>query len=279
MDKVKAFELEGEVGVRLRGSRGAEFLGDLEVFLKDPSCWRRTDSGFVIPAWQDPPQAQEFLQAAYNEMGFKGSRLVVPAVSRLTKKQIASLRRFRMGLFFIPSIGEDEYPDNFIKPVWGKYLDSSKIERRQLPGRWVAVETISKCDWNDPQGYGNGEDPIAVALKIATRFKISWDDHHASRGTLARFAKASGFPKKSTRFGTAEEWNFLGNVFNWLREHRGADLPNLVSTNSWEWCENLYGSALRLVCGVRGSGGLGAVHRSWHGSPSDDVAFRVLAQF
>lgn len=257
---------------------------DLAEFLREPGRWRTTVAGLTVPATQDLAQLSAWMQVIYDELGFKGTKIVVPALPRITDKQQAAFARFGMRLFYIPAVGEDAYPAGFVKPAWDKYLDVNQIERRSLPGKWVAVETIAKCDWNDPQGYGGGNDPVAAALKLTTRFNISWDDHHARKGTLPRLAKLGNFPKRGTRFGTAEELNFIANLFNHLRTSGAmTDLPDLGATDSWEWCENAYGSDYRSdsrpLFGYRGNGGLSAMGRCWRVPPSVDVAFRVLVQF
>ena len=249
---------------------------DLAAFLREPGRWRKTEAGLVVPGAQDLANRQSFLQTVYDGAGFK-TPIVVPPLPRITDKQKTALARFGLEMFYLPAIGEDAYPNDWVKPAWGKYLTMSNIQRRALPGKWIAVETIAKCDWNDPVGYGGGNDPVTAALRLAKRFAISWDDHHARRGTLARFAKLGGFPKQGTRFGTAEEANFIGNLCNLLREKHGqAHLPNLGQTNSWEWCENTCESGNRLVVGDSVLGGLSAVRRDWLGVPYVSIAFRVL---
>ena len=269
MDKAKAFELEGEVGVRLRGSKGAEFL-------RDSGRWHRTETGLVVPGVQDLANLQSWMQTVYDGAGFK-TPIVVPPLPCISKKQIAALTRFGLEMFYLPAIGEDAYPDDWVKPAWGKYLTVIQIERKPLPGKWIAVETIAKCDWNDPQGYGGGSDPVASALRLTKRFGISWDAHHARRGTLQRLAKLGSLPKRGTQFATAEAANFIGNLFNLLHEKHGqAHLPNLGLTNSWEWCNNSYESDGRLIVGCSGGGGLAAVDWGWRDVPFDYIGFRVL---
>ena len=116
---------------------------------------------------------------------------------------------------------------------------------------------------------------MAAALHGTTRFNTSWDD--LTNGFLAEIAKVTNFPKKGTRLPTAEEWNLIGNLFNWLRDHRSMDLPDLGSTRSWEWCENAYDADLRLIVGRSDRGGLADVRDGWRGDRDDDLAFRVLA--
>lgn len=253
---------------------------DLAEFMRDPGRWRTTASGLSVPAVQNLATLQVWMQGVYDKAGFKGPRIVVSPLPRISDKQKAALARFGMRLFFIPSVGEDAYPDSFVKPIWGKYLDASQIERRTLPGRWIAVETIACPNWDDPQDYGGGSDPVASALKLETRFGISWDNHHARNGTLRRLAKLGNFPKRSTRFGTAEELNFLGNLFNLLRVNRGmVELPDLGSTNSWEWCENAFESDFRVIVGHRAYGGLAALYRFRQDDPGGGLGFHVLVQF
>lgn len=212
-----------------------------------------------------------WMQDVYRELGIN---CVVPAVPKLTERQTKSLKRFGFRLFFIPAITEEAYPASFMKPDWGRHLDATQIERRPLPGKWVAVETIAKPNWDDPAGYC--DDRLAAALKLKSRFGISWDDLHDG-GLLGRIARVTGFPRKTTRQPTAEEWNFLANLFNWLRAKRRENLPDLGSTASWEWCENTCESDFRLVVGSRVRGGLAGVYRDWRDGRHDGVAFRALA--
>lgn len=163
----------------------------------------------------------------------------------------------------------------FTRTAWGKHLAKSDIQRRPLLGRWVIVETIPKSHWNDPKGYGNGNDPLAKAMGLAKRFLVSWNDLHQIH--FPRTAKLLGLPEQAVMLLTAEEWNLIGNLFLWLNAHRSMDLPDLGSTNSWEWCENAYGAGCRLIVGNSGYGrGLAGVDFDGGGRPGD-VGFRVLA--
>jgi hypothetical protein len=265
MDKLALAE---EVLVRLqRGDNPAGFAEDLDAFLRDPALWRKTDFGLAVPERDE----QAWMQSLYRELGLE---VEVPPVPALTKRQKKSLSQFGFRLFFIPAIKEAAYPAGFVKPDWGRYLDRNQIEFWLLPGKWVAVETIAKPDYNDPKGYA--EDRLAAAVKLERRFNVSFDDLHDG-GLLERIAEKTGFPKKGVRLPSAGEWNFLGNLFLAILSLRGEVLPDLGSTDSWEWCENTYGSDNRLLVGSRGHGGLAGVDGCWHGFRYDDVAFRVLA--
>lgn len=242
---------------------------DLAEFLRDPTRWRKPSVD--IPALE-AESLRTWMQNVYNELGIACE---VPLPPVLTPRQQKSLKKFGLRLFFIPAITEDQYPVSFVKPVWGRYLTVSEIKHQPLPGRWLVVETLPKPNWDDPAGYPN--DILAKALKLTKRFAVSWDDLHNEGGLLSRIAKITGLPKKSTRLPTTEEWNFLGNLFLWLNQHRNETLPDLGSTNSWEWTENVYGSGYRLIVGDREYGGLADVHSSLRNDHRENIAFRVLA--
>ena len=112
-------------------------------------------------------------------------------------------------------------------------------------------------------------------LGLKTRFFVSWDDVESVH--LPKFAELLGLARKQVRLPSAEEWNFLGNLFNWLREHRAMDLPDLGATRSWEWCLNRRGSGYRLIAGHVEDVGLADVYCNRRGDRNGSVAFRALA--
>jgi hypothetical protein len=216
--------------------------------------------------------AQTFWQSIYDELLGAG-KVTVPSVPTLTEKQVKSLDKFGFMLVYVPALKEDQYPEGFVKPAWSQYLNVASITRKPLKGKWIAVETIAKPHYDDRAGYPN--DRLMAAVGKTTRFNTSWDD--LTNGLLAEIAKVTGFPKKGTHLPTAEEWNLIANLFNWLREHRSMNLPDLGSTRSWEWCENAYVAGRRLVVGSSDDGGLAVVYDDWHDGRFGDFAFRVLA--
>ncbi|MSR85129.1 hypothetical protein EXS71_01680 [Candidatus Uhrbacteria bacterium] len=264
-----------EVSARLdRGDDPVRFAEDLEVFLRDPTRWRQP---LVSPVVQVPGahgpgrDLRQWMQKVYDDLGIQGE---VPSVPLLSKRQRAAFRRFGLRQLFVPALEETAYPASFVKPAWGKYLDAASIERKPLSGIWVAIETIQKPEWNDPAGYLN--DRLAEKLALKARFKATWDQLHQG-GLLAKVAQLMSFPKTRVRLPSVEEWNFLANLMNWLRTNRGEALPDLGSTNSWEWCENVYRSDGRLFVGGREYGGLAHVYSQLPGRPVDGITFRVLA--
>ncbi|MEO5927768.1 MAG: hypothetical protein ABIP96_03820 [Patescibacteria group bacterium] len=249
-----------------RAESGQITESDFVAFLENPRLWRKTSELTQIA----PEDAQAFWQSVYNELGLK---IAVPTVPVLTETQVKSLDRFGFMLVFIPNISEEQYPACFVKPAWSEYLNVERIKHEPLEGQWVAIETIAKPDCDDDADYA--EDRLMVAVRHDKRLHTS---HNAlTGGLLERVAKATGFPKKGTRLPTAEEWNFVGNLFNWLREHRSMSLPDLGSTNAWEWCQNTYTSVSQLIVGNAALGGLADVDDGWYGHGHDGIGFRVLA--
>ena len=66
-------------------------------------------------------------------------------------------------------------------------------------------------------------------------------------------------------------------VFNWLLKERQEVLPDLGSTEGWEWCGNACGSKHRLIMGNRNNGGVKAVNNNWQSNENSNIGFRVLA--
>ena len=222
-------------------------------------------------------EAQAFWEKVWEEI--LGRKVEIPPLSKLSGKTAEAVKKYGFRVMYLPTITEEDYPTDFVKPVWGKYLDESLIERKPLipplasggiTGQWVAVETIAKPHWDDPAGYGN--DLLGKTLGFDSRFRKSWDELKSYLPKAGKLISA-----KEVRFLTVEEWNLVGNLFLWLNRHRGALLPDLGSTRSWEWCENAFGSESRLLVGLVGRGGLADVDGHWHVEASGTVGFRVLA--
>jgi len=265
---MRTFPTDEDVEQFKQRARTRQFTAlDLDAFYKNPRLWRPRPKLIALC------DAQEFWQGVYDELAPEiGGRIIVPpAPPRLTVKQHKSVEKFQLLLVYIPALTEDRYPACFVKPDWCGNLKTADVERKPLQGQWVAFETIKKPHWDDPIGYP--DDRLATVLKLKSRFGVSWVD--LKNGLLERVAKITGFPKKGTRLCTVEEWNFVANLINWLREHRGMDLPDLGSTRSWEWCENSCDASGWLIVGRSGHGGLAAVDYDWHDG-RDGLGFRVL---
>jgi len=264
---MRTFPTDSDVEQFKQRARSGQFTAeDLDAFYKNPRLWRQEVS---IVA---PEDAQTFWQMVWDEMALEiGGRIIVPPVPRLTDKQRKSIENFRMLPVYIQAFDKERYPACFVKPDRQKYLRGGG-EHISPKGQWVAFETIKKPQLDDPAGYP--DDGLAAALKLKSRFKVSWDD--LKGGLLERAARITGFPKNRTRLPTAEEWNFVGNLFNWLREHRGIDLPDLGSTTTFELCENADSLEHRLIVGDFRSGGLACVSYTWNEGRGTNVGFRVL---
>jgi hypothetical protein len=208
---------------------------------------------------------------------FLGFLVEVPEPPKLNRKQTRALKKYGFIMVFIPAIGEAQYPEHAVKPAWSQYLNEQEIERIPLAGRWVAIETIRKPDWQE-KAYP--DDRLIADIGLKSRFANPFDGEKEGddivTDLLPKIAQRVGFGRESVMVTSAEEWNFVANLFNWLREVRGEVLPDLGSTDSWEWSRNSFGSELRLIVGHRESGGLRSVSRDWADRHGGNLGFRVL---
>jgi hypothetical protein len=213
----------------------------------------------------DKAGLQAWMQKVYKDLGIA---CAVPPPPELGTETLLALATFGFRFFWIPELTEEIYPRSFVLPKWPDYA-----ERRPLKGWWVAMETIAKSDWNDPAGYPN--DTLAAALGLRRRFGVSWDALKKEGGLLSKVAAL--LQLQAVRLPSVEEWNFLANLFLWLAKERRENLPELGNAESWEWCENTYGSESRLIGGDRKSGGLWALGARWQGGGDVSLGFRLLA--
>ena len=147
-------------------------------------------------------------------------------------------------------------------------VKDSKVDAPELPGRWVAVETLEKPEW----GGKYPDSPLTRELGFSDRFNVSWNDAKAAidriKGeTLDRLGIAD---KAEMRLLEPLEWNLLGNREGWGK------------TNSYEWLNTEYresGDSDRLVVGDSDRGGAARV--DW--GPPDvrrgGIGFRVAVVF
>ncbi len=197
---------------------------------------------------------------------------VFPHVGAITREAFLLYRA--LPIAFPKGFSEDDYPDHWIKPLWGKYLDEGEITKRKITDRWVMIETIDPCDWNDSKGYGAGSDPLIQALDLKSRFRVSFDDF---MGVLRkRIAKLWGRKTQQVRLPGLLEWNASAQVLLELNKSHGTTFANWGDTASWEWCADKCGSGLRLLVGRRARGGLADVYGLWSDDRRDLLAFRVL---
>ena len=71
----------------------------------------------------------------------------------------------------------------------------------------------------------------------------------------------------------------LGNLFNWLHEHRSMKhLPDLGSTDTWEMVgtPNSYSKEFFHAGGSKSGGLAGLARGKWWNKHGHDVAFRIL---
>jgi len=126
---------------------------------------------------------------------------------------------------------------------WGLAKDG-KMEFPQLPGSWVAVETMPKPSYGDTYA----KTPVGEGLGMEDRFSVSWDDAHQAIETHKRelLGEIGLSSSKEVRMLEAVEWNLLANREGW------------GSTNTYEWTNTEVrddGDPRRVFVGDSVSGG------------------------
>ncbi|MFA4845019.1 MAG: hypothetical protein WC654_00465 [Patescibacteria group bacterium] len=211
---------------------------------------------------------------------FLGFHVEIPEPPMLNRSQRRSLVKYGFRLFFVPAIEENQYPKHMVKPNWGKYLAVAQIERVPLPGKWVAIETIGKPNYQDGK---YPDDKLMADTGIASRFNHPVSDKGEGDDIVLDFlpkvAKILGPLPGGIQLPTVEIWNFIANLFLWLNSHCGEKLPDLGATSSVEWCANRYDSRDALFVGDSYGGSLAYVHWLWRDDRDVRIAFRFLAVF
>ncbi len=275
--------------------------GDIEAFLEHPELVRveRPQSpalatAELIPRWENSDQVCAWVQEVYDSAKV---RCPVPELQKFTKVELKALRDFGYIVLFVPLMEERSYPAEFQRIQWkGRRINQPEyIQQIPLKGQWIAVETITKPDWNYT-GYPNDQ----LFQKLGGRFCRFWsrredeEDHDRSERNKKKFWYASGLEgvlkigeslKKllgirclRVRVPTLEEWNFIANVFNWLRENRKVSFPDLGSTRSWEHSMNTCRSGEHLVIGHKEHGGIRGIDSVISSMNYREVGFRYVLE-
>ncbi|HLC94203.1 MAG TPA: hypothetical protein VJH96_01390 [Patescibacteria group bacterium] len=227
---------------------------------------------------------------------------VPPVPSLVTPEVNSNLKHLGFGLRYIPKLDlgtvddlkkkdKERYLDELQKrsPGWRRYESLSDTERGdhlvgrnleewywrqikngdidhpQLPGVWVAVESMPKPSY----GESYRKTPVSDKMGLSDRFNVNWNDAQAAiqkakRGILSE----AGLPSSlDVRMLETLEWNLLANREGW-----GA-------TNTYEWTNTEYragGESNRVIAGYSGSGGAAYVYWYHPGDSSDDLGFRLV---
>lgn len=179
-----------------------------------------------------PEEAQAFWQEVWD--GFE-IKLTVPPMPALEPERVRALESFGFLIMYLPPLTEDEYPARFVTLDW-KEITEWGAERLPLTGAWVAIETVAKPVAKIGGPEHPADDPLKALSDFYPRNEISRDALYASG--LRTIARVLGFPTERVRLPSAEEWNFAGNVFSWLRQKRGMGLPDLGTRGVHEWTRN-----------------------------------------
>ncbi|GEM_PF-909921 len=164
-------------------------------------------------------------------------------------------------------------PENLANP------NLAGLEPDELPGRWMLADSRPKPNYasgkqayeNDwfvqgvlkslPPGVLNPEVSDCLRNNIGPSVFSKQEFWDAFRTAL----KLDGVPGAAVRLPRAVEANAMGQGPGWH------------DTDTYEWCEEMYGPDRRLMSGGSGSGG--ASYLDWFDVPLVSVGFRPLAVF
>lgn len=148
---------------------------------------------------------RQWMQQACREMHIAAAVTEPPL---LEPEEQMAIERYRLHTLYIPQT---------IDPVIAN----------GRPGYWVAVETYSLDE-------GNQNDPLVRLL--AGRSRQSTTKANLEAGFVEWIAPHLGFrARHRVRLLTPVESRFLASVFGWLKERRGADLPDVSDAHPREW--------------------------------------------
>lgn len=225
---------------------------------------------------------------------------VPPLPDSITPEVREKLKNLGMELRFIPDVnlgtladikrdGVDEYLKNRqrLYPNWHKYetlTDSQKTDHSigrnlgewywnlvkdekvsfpQLPGKWIAVETMPKPKYGDK--YSSSK--ITDELGLEDRFSVTWNDASKAINTAeGNILSAAGLRSGEVRMLEAVEWNLLANREGWGK------------TNTYEWTNTEYsgdGASRRVVVGYSGHGGAACAGWGGPGGSGVSLGFRL----
>lgn len=105
-----------------------------------------------------------------------------------------------------------------------------------LPGRWVAVETLPPM-FDGSRGH-QYQDVVAEALDMHRTRIASWQQLNST--ILPRLARRLGVSQRAVRLPSTLEMTFIANLLDWLRDHRDIDQKEApaLSLGCPEWCQD-----------------------------------------
>lgn len=273
--------------------RDTDFISDLTALVERGEAARQArgrvassvSRSFDLPNLLNDDWRTElcaWMQNIYDSLHeLEGSpKVKVPEVPNFTVAQRQLIVKFNLGLFFIPAWGEKQFPRSFVKFNWTR-LHYFKIERFPLKGLWIAFEMVKKP--NRLVG-AYPDDVLMEAISVCSRF----DHPHSGKSdgytlvedilpkAVAIFASLGG----TTCVQTAEVFNFMGNLFNWLNVRAIRHFPGFGNAFSVEWCANFFGSNHALIVGnSKGGWCANAINSEGYRRQYSNLGFRFMIEF
>lgn len=196
---------------------------------------------------------------------FLGREIIIPEPPQIKEEQLKKLNSLNFEPLFLPRVDPRGSYIGWQKPLPENYWKTEIIQRIELPGCWIWIESQPK-----PEYLCRVEDNMLTCLLgLSTRFDYGW--RTVMEKFIPQIAEILGFPIQAVRLPSAVEWNFMANFFLFLAE-KGLPYSDWGSTRSWEWCLNKYGREHALIVGSSDFGGTSALgwkyfgERSWFGA-------------
>ncbi len=232
----------------------------------------------------DSAQLHSWMETAL-EM-FLGYKVLVPKPPVVSLDGVGLLRKFRLRPLFLPALSEEQMEALPIPLQWGRYLRfQERVFRRpqKLPGKWAAFEAIPAFN---PHAGRCLDDALMEEIGVNSRFDhpfsnlpFELDGGDVLAGILPKAAGVLAPLRGELMLQSADEYNFVGNFFNFVREATGESLPDLANEFSREWCRNVTDNYYALTVGGRDVGGLRAVNLAVRSVRWNNVSFRFLIVF
>jgi hypothetical protein len=242
-----------------------------DVVLQEKNAWKET-LGKEVEVPRLPAEVTPQVQKNLNDLGLK-----LRYIPQLNIGTLGELKRMGEEMFlnkiqerypnWRKTLSREEVNDHRIgrnlKKWFWRGAKQGRVSFPQLPGTWVAVETMPKPSYRVP--YVNT--PVTDALGFEDRFNVSWNDAQRAieNNKNKLLAEIGLLSSADVRMLTAIEWNLLANREGW------------GSTNTFEFTKTVVRNReyLRLVIGDSESGGAADFACCDPADSFNNVGFRV----
>ncbi len=220
---------------------------------------------------------QTWMQKALER--FLEQKLTVPEPPIVSAAGRQLMEEMQLRMIFLPDLSHSVLDMLNERLEWERIVVSLP-EQFRLPGKWVAYEVIPKAGYMAGRYFNDG---LMKSIDVESRFRHPYTSGSADDDLITSILPKVRIILKPlggrVMLQSAEEFNFVGNFLNFLREQTGENFTNLGDSDSWEYCRNKTSSNEPLLVGSRMDGGLKVVGKCQSHIRSSRIAFRFLVAF